>query len=67
MTRHKIRLQFDFPQETIARIDVMRKRLDAGSRAEVVRRALKLLGMINDENEVIFRDAKGVERIIKLI
>jgi hypothetical protein len=68
MPEHKVRLQFDFSQEMVTRIDAMRKRLDAGSKAEVVRRAFKLLELsMSNENKIIFRDVKGVEQVLKII
>lgn len=39
----KNRVQFDFSKEGLAALDELQKKMDAGSRAEVVRRALSLL------------------------
>lgn len=38
----KHRLEFDFSAAGVAKLDELKKKLDAGSRAEVVRRALAL-------------------------
>jgi len=39
----KTRVQFDFTSEQLAMLDKLKKKRGASSRAEVVRRALKLL------------------------
>jgi metal-responsive CopG/Arc/MetJ family transcriptional regulator len=39
----KTRVQFDFTSEQLAMLDKLKKKMGASSRAEVVRRALKLL------------------------
>jgi hypothetical protein len=44
----KRRLQFDFSEDAVTRLDELATRLDASSRAEVVRRALLLLDRVMD-------------------
>lgn len=42
----KHRLEFDFSAAGLKKLDALKTRLDAGSRAEVVRRALALLDYV---------------------
>lgn len=44
----KTRLQFDFTQKQVEEIDDYAERLDASSRAEVMRKALAVLGFMLD-------------------
>jgi hypothetical protein len=44
----KTRVQFDFTSEQLAMLDKLKENIGASSRAEVVRRALKLLGSALD-------------------
>ncbi len=61
------RLQLDISQKLLQRIDVVKERIDAGTRAEVVRRALHLLDMVTaGDGAVILRDADGHERVVVL-
>jgi metal-responsive CopG/Arc/MetJ family transcriptional regulator len=59
------RLQFDFTDEAVERLDELRQRCGASSRAEVVRRALMLLEFITNceasGEKVSIRTAKGAE------
>ena len=59
----KVRLQFDFTSEAVDGLDEIKERLGAGSRAEVIRRALRLLDYAtNDDNKgrtLVLRDADG--------
>lgn len=68
----KIRLQFDFSPEWVARIDALVKRFDASSRAEIVRRALDLLDHVTkdggqeERDPVIRRDDCSKIKIVLL-
>lgn len=59
----KIRIQFDFSQESLANLDKLVQLLGASSRAEVIRRALTLLSDALDESQkgrrLGFKDVKG--------
>lgn len=61
MADDKLRLQLDVTPAAIARIDALQVRLDAGSRAEVVRRALRMLDLVTgpDVQRVSMTDHKG--------
>ena len=64
MKQKKIRVQFDFSKAALKRLDQMRKILDANSRAEVVRRALRMFdyGLEAEQgSEIIIRYADGTE------
>ncbi len=41
-TQEKVRLQFEFTLEALARLDALKEVTDAPTRAEIVRRALRL-------------------------
>jgi Arc/MetJ-type ribon-helix-helix transcriptional regulator len=61
----KKRLQFDFSVEAVERLDNLVSVTDAASRAEVVRRAITLLGHVltaqNNGSTVIVRRPDGRE------
>jgi len=64
---NKQRLQFDFTDEMVERIDRCKDRMEDGSRAEVVRRALALMQLCLDE-ELLTKDPEdGVIRKVKMI
>ena len=57
----KTRIQFDFTDEQLARLDGLVQRMGAASRAEVVRRALHLMDVAQSgELETV-----GVDKIIR--
>lgn len=61
----KTRVQFDFTNEQLARLDGLVHRMGAASRAEVVRRALHLMDRVESGKlEVVGSD--GVARKTKL-
>ena len=63
--RKKIRLQFDFTQEQIDDLELLKRRIDAGSKAEVVRRMIRLtLRATKGKSDVIVRDRSGKETIV---
>lgn len=47
----KVRLQFDFTEAAVGDLDELTERLGAASRAETVRRALRLLDEVTREME----------------
>jgi metal-responsive CopG/Arc/MetJ family transcriptional regulator len=57
------RVQVEMPQRSLDRLDSLKTRTEAVSRAEVLRRALQLFEALVDEidkgNEVIIKDAGG--------
>ena len=67
----KVRLQFDFSSEAAEHMEEIRRRLDAGSKAEVMRRALRLLDYVTsgvlEGGEFVLRDSDGRERILEII
>jgi len=67
----KVRLQFDFSKEANDRMEKIQKYLDAASKAEVMRRALRLLEHLMlgkaEGYEVVLRDPEGNERILEII
>lgn len=68
----KTRVQFDFNQESLDRLDDLVKTLDVSTRAEVIRRALSLFTTLLPElksgSELVLRDKKGKEtRVMALI
>ena len=58
--RDKERVQFEFSEEALARLDRLRGDIDVSSRAEVVRKSLQLLEWVveyaNTRSDVIIRD-----------
>lgn len=62
----KHRLQIDLCEERLKRLDYCREKLEAGSRAEVVRRALSLLEDALDDR-LYLKGKDGVMRRIKVI
>ncbi|MHC4663039.1 MAG: ribbon-helix-helix protein, CopG family [Planctomycetota bacterium] len=67
----KKRLQFDFTLEAVDRIDELAGKLNASSRAEVVRRALSLLEHVidvaSDESVVMVKDKSGNLREVLIL
>ena len=61
----KERLQFDFTDDTIKTIDTIKDKIDASSRAEVVRRAINILDYIlykkETEADVVICEPSGRE------
>lgn len=65
---NKKRLQFDFNPEMVDRLERIRVKMHAASNAEVIRRALILLDFIvADNNQIILRDSKGIECVLKVL
>lgn len=68
---NKTRLQFDFTQEAVDHLEELRSRMDAASKAEVVRRALRLLDYAVTSSsrggELVLRDENGKESILRLV
>ncbi len=66
----KTRLQFDFTPEQVDRIERIGERLEAASRAEVVRRALRVLERLTDETEagrrIVLRGDDGDDEVLLL-
>ena len=64
----KRRLQFDFSDEAVQRLDKLAVDLDASSRAEVVRRALALLDRLVEAEKsggkVLIRDGISERELI---
>lgn len=48
-TKQKERVQFDFSPEALQRLDDLKEKIDAATRAEVVRNALRLYEWIVNE------------------
>ena len=62
----KTRLQFDFNDEQLELLEDLMSRLTASSRAEVVRRALRLMDLVQSgQLKVIDKD--GISREVLLI
>jgi Arc/MetJ-type ribon-helix-helix transcriptional regulator len=59
--RPYLRLQFDMSQEQVDLIDRLKEQLEMGSRAEVVRRALKLMDRVHS-GPALYRQ-RGAEYI----
>lgn len=62
----KTRLQFDFNDEGLELMESLVSRLKASSRAEVVRRALHLMDLI-ESGKLKVIDSDGVSREVLLI
>jgi hypothetical protein len=62
-TNTKQRVQFDFSAEALKRLETMQERLDAPTKAEVVRNALKLYEwfttQINPDSTIEIQDKEG--------
>lgn len=62
-TNTKQRVQFDFSQEALKRLETMQERLEASTKAEVVRNALKLYEwfttQIDSDSIVEVQDKEG--------
>ena len=62
-TTTKQRVQFDFSPEALKRLETMQERLDAATKAEVVRNALKLyewfITQIDQDSTVEIQDKDG--------
>lgn len=66
--RKRVRLQFDFTPGEVERLDMLTVRLEAGSRAEAVRRSLRLMDYVTTEAEsIFFRRKDGTEFILFVI
>ena len=66
----KRRLQFDFSEEAVQRLDFLVEELDAASRAEVIRRALELLDQLNyayPKGEVFLRSPDQQDKKILVL
>ena len=67
----KNRVQFDFTKEALDHLDALRVKLDAASRAEVIRRALRLLDYAIVQKEqgfkLVIREPDGFERGLEII
>jgi len=62
----KTRIQFDFDDEGLELLEDLKSRLTASSRAEVVRRALRLMDLVQSgQLKVIDKD--GISREVLLI
>jgi hypothetical protein len=62
------RVQFDFTDAKIRQVEAVRKRIEAASSAEVVRRAINLLDVATQPNtQVLIRMADGVVRQIEVL
>lgn len=48
-TKPKERVQFDFSPEALQRLDELKEKIDAATRAETVRKALKVFEWLVDE------------------
>ena len=68
MDEKKVRMEFDFTQVAADKLEELRRRIDAGSRAEVVRRALSLLDYATGEevngSRVVIRRPDGDEHVV---
>ena len=64
--RDLTRVQFDFSVEQLALLDALQERMKASSRAEVVRRALKL-AYLTETGELRVVGPDGVTRHMMLI
>ncbi len=66
MGMHKI--QFNFTQRALKDLDELRERIDAPSRAETIRHALRLLQWVADEiaqgHKVYVGKKKGIQEVI---
>ncbi len=62
-TKTKQRVQFDFSPEALKRLEGMRERLDAATKAEVIRNSLKLyewfITQIDPESIIEVQDKEG--------
>jgi hypothetical protein len=61
----RIRVQFDMGKESVERLDRIRERTAASSRADVIRRALGLYQYVLEEledNAVLYFEKKGGEK-----
>lgn len=67
----KIRLQFDFNQEAVEKLDELKERLGASSRAEVIRRALALMDRVSTSSqagaEITIKGPKGDQQHLVLV
>ena len=67
----KVRLQFDFNQEAVEKLDELKERLGASSRAEVIRRALALMDRVSTSSragaEITIKGPKGDQQHLVLV
>ena len=61
----KTRVQLELTQSMTELLDSLKSRLEARSRAEVVRRALKLLDDVS-QNRVVIRKEDGTEMVLSV-
>lgn len=65
---NRVRMEFDFTKSAADKLEELLERMDAGSRAEVVRRALSLLDYATGEeaqgSRVIIRRPDGDEHVV---
>jgi predicted transcriptional regulator len=71
MSQNKKRLQFDFSDEAVERIDFIAEKMNASSRAEVIRRSLEILDNIikwkESGGELILKEKNGKEKTIVVL
>lgn len=67
----KVRLQFDFSKEAVEKLDELKDRLGASSRAEVIRRALALMDRVSSSSqagaEITIQNPKGEKQHLVLV
>jgi hypothetical protein len=66
MSKNKTRIQFDFNDAQLALLDDLVDRMNASSRAEVVRRALHLLDMV-ERGTLMMVDVDGNVHTVRII
>jgi len=71
MTKNIIRLNLDLGPKIVKRIDILKNRLEAASRVEVIRRAVRLLDYTTNKrqhgSEILIRDKHGTERLLEVL
>jgi hypothetical protein len=68
--KQRIRLQFDFSPMEVERIDALKDALDAASRAELIRRSLKLMEFAITARKgahLILRQPDGTELLLEFL
>ena len=64
----RVRVQLDFTEEQVQELDELVGEIDAASRAEAVRRAVKLCkAVVGRQGDIVFRDKNGKEKEIILL
>lgn len=65
-SENKVRVQFDFSKKSLSKLDELVEALGAGTRAEVIRRALTIFTeLLNAEQRgaaLVLREANGKEK-----